>query len=211
MLRALARVALDAFAPRRCAACDAVAPSAICAGCAAAIARSALPPWRRIDRRLAVAAFEFGGGVREALHRGKFRGDRDALGELAGLAAPRLTARLPEPDALVPVPLGARRLRRRGYNQAALVAAALAGRLHVPVATGLERLRETPPQADRDEVERRRNVAGAFGWAGAGLGGARLWLVDDVLTTGATTAAAAAALAQAGAERVDIAVIACVP
>jgi predicted amidophosphoribosyltransferase len=111
---------------------------------------------------------------------------------------------------VVAVPLGARRLRQRGYNQAELTARSVAAVLGAPVLGGLVRLRDTPPQAGRDETERRRNVAGAFAWTGVALDDRHLWLVDDVLTTGATTAAVAAALVAAGARRVDVATLAAV-
>ena len=212
MLRTLARLALDALAPRRCAACDEVSAGALCEACAAALTSSRRPPARRHAHGIALAAFEFAGPARDALHRGKYRGDREALRALARLAAPRLiAASLVQPHAMVPLPLGPRRLRQRGYNQAEEIARVLSAEARIHVAAGLERVRETAPQANRDEVERRRNVAGAFAWRGPGLREARLWLVDDVLTTGATSSAAADSLVGAGAERVDIVVIAAVP
>jgi len=168
------------------------------------------PASRTTPHGLAAAGFEFEGAVRAALHGGKYRGDRAALRLLAAVAVPRLRARLPLPAAVTCVPLGRRRLRSRGYNQAEEIAGVVATELDCPFVAGLERLRDTPPQSSRDEGERRRNVAGAFMWRGVDLEGARLWLVDDVLTTGATTSAAASALEAAGATRVDVAVVAAV-
>ena len=80
----------------------------------------------------------------------------------------------------------------------------------MPVLEDLARIRNTRPQTARDEPTRRDNVAGAFAWTGSALGGAYLWLVDDVLTTGATAGAAAAVLAHAGASLVDVVVVAAV-
>jgi predicted amidophosphoribosyltransferase len=135
---------------------------------------------------LAFAGFEFDELVRTILHRGKYGGDRGALRAVAALASPRLSAGSdsPRPDAIVAVPLGSRRRRQRGYNQADVVARVFAETQNAPVLDGLHRIRETTPQSARDERGRRSNVAGAFAWKGSALGRARLWLVDDVLTTG---------------------------
>src|ERR1700730_13907947 len=122
MLRSLARLALDALAPRRCAACDEVSVNALCGACTASLTESRRPPPRRHAHGIALAAFEFTGAARDALHRGKYRGNREALRTLARLAAPRLIAGpLSAPDAMVPLPLGPRRPRPRGDHQAAEV------------------------------------------------------------------------------------------
>jgi ComF family protein len=208
MLRAVGRLFLDAVAPHRCAGCDLVCVGSICTACEERIVRGPLPGPRQLDTGIAAAAFVFGGAVREVVHRAKYGSDREALRALSRLAIPRL-ARHPliEPHAVVAVPLGARRRRQRGYNQAEVVAGVLGDAAGVPLAPGLLRTRETSPQANRDEAARRANLAGAFRWQGAALDGAAIWLVDDVLTTGATAGAAAAALAVSGAARVDIVVL----
>ncbi|MFZ5625668.1 MAG: ComF family protein [Gemmatimonadota bacterium] len=102
---------------------------------------------------------------------------------------------------LVPVPLGARRARRRGYNQSERLATALACLAGVRVVPALARTRETPTQTRLAPDERRANVAGAF--AARGLPGGTPVLVDDVFTTGATLVAAAEALMARGARQVD--------
>lgn len=103
---------------------------------------------------------------------------------------------------LIPVPLGRRRQRERGYNQSERIAAAVGARTGNPVRTDLlQRVRETPTQTALTPEARHANVAGAF-WAGA-VDGLNVVLVDDVFTTGATLAAAGAALATAGAQRVE--------
>ena len=108
-----------------------------------------------------------------------------------------LTGRL----SLIPVPLGSRRLRRRGYNQSERIAAALARRLGAPVRDVLVRVRETQSQTALTPEQRLANVSGAFVTEGA-LDG-RCVLVDDVFTTGATLLASAAALRAGGAIQVD--------
>src|SRR2546425_2106866 len=126
---------------------------------------------------------------------------------------------LPECDRawLVPVPLGAKRLRERGYNQSERLARALARRWRRPVACLLERVRETATQTALTPEARRANVAGAFEMRNAECGmrnespgvdsafripNSALILVDDVFTTGATLAEAARALERAGARTV---------
>lgn len=106
-------------------------------------------------------------------------------------------------DLVVPVPLHPGRFLVRGYNQATAIARPLARALELPVAGSLRRRLATPPQSRLDSAERRRNPRAAFGlWRPGRCRGRRVLLVDDVVTTGATLAAAAACLVRAGAESV---------
>jgi ComF family protein len=104
-------------------------------------------------------------------------------------------------DALVPVPLDRRRRRKRGFNQAELLAGALGRRVHLPVRPGL--LRRVKPRPDELLLTRRQrweSTRGAFAVPeGARVDKMRILLLDDVLTTGATLDACARALKQAGA------------
>lgn len=117
--------------------------------------------------------------------------------DLAGLSA----------DCVVPVPLHQGRLARRGYNQALELARPLAGRLGLPCEPRLlERTRATPPQAGASLAVRKQNTWGAFS-ASAGVRGANILLLDDIVTTGSTLAAATAALLEAGAAGVSAAAV----
>jgi ComF family protein len=111
------------------------------------------------------------------------------------------------PDVLVPLPLAPARQRVRGFNQAQLVAARLSRRLGTPVVQGLDRVRDAGPQAALPLSRRADNVRDAFRGRRC-VAGLRVALVDDVLTTGATLAAATGAALAAGARDVRVYVVA---
>lgn len=138
--------------------------------------------------------------ARDAVHRLKYEGWTRAADAMA--QAMRRLEPLTVGVSLIPVPLGGRRLRERGYNQSERIAAALGVCTGLAVRTDLlQRVRETRTQTALTPEARHANVAGAF-QAGA-VKGLELVLVDDVFTTGATLSAAGAALAAAGAARVE--------
>lgn len=128
-------------------------------------------------------------------------------GELA--LAPWLADRLAEqvgttglPDLLIPMPLHARRLQERGFNQAALIAGGLARRLDLP--SGLDvcrRVKDTRPQVELPIKSRRGNMRNAF-VCDADLSGRRVALVDDVMTSGASLNELARVVRKAGATEV---------
>ena len=108
-------------------------------------------------------------------------------------------------DAIVPMPMHWTRRYVRGFNQAQLLAGDLSRRTGIPLLDALRRTRVTRAQVGLSDHHRRRNVAGAFAVRRSGrLEGSHLLLIDDVLTTGATAAACAAALKKAGAARVTV-------
>jgi ComF family protein len=112
-------------------------------------------------------------------------------------------------DMIVPIPMYWTRRLRRGTNSPDIVAERLGKSLKLPVRRLLSRCRNTPPQAMLPPSRRFDNMRGAFRVRGAEkLAGARVWLVDDILTTGATCSEAARTLKQAGAAWVGVAVVA---
>ncbi len=139
------------------------------------------------------------GGARSAVHALKYGGlPRIAIDMASGLS--RLLARPPSGARLVPIPLGAARLKRRGYNQSEVLARALGRRWGLPVRSQLlVRTRDTSTQTALTPAARLANVAGAFGVQQDGRREKNdLVLIDDVFTTGATIAEAARALSGAG-------------
>jgi ComF family protein len=135
------------------------------------------------------------------LHGLKYRGRRLLGRALALSLVPTFAAVAGSVDALVAVPLHAARHRERGYNQAEEIARTLANELGLPLLRrGVERRAPTASQTMARAHERRANVANAFAVHGD-VRGLRIAVVDDVITTGATVNALAAALLAAGAAR----------
>jgi len=118
----------------------------------------------------------------------------------------RFEENLPRPDFLLPVPLAVKRLRQRGYNQAAMLADWLSEQLQLPVEDRLIlRTQETPAQQGLDAKARKRNLRNAFVVINEEkIKGKHVALVDDVLTTGSTADVIAKLLIKAGAKRVDV-------
>ena len=145
--------------------------------------------------------------LRDALLRFKFDGE---LAQGPFLAACLLQASqcLPRPDVLVAIPQHRSRLRKRGFNQAHELAKVLARRTGVPLeASLLTRVQQGPLQHTLSGEARRRNLAQAFA-ASPAVRDRSVWLVDDIMTTGSTLAAAAQTLKDAGAARVCCLVVA---
>ena len=140
--------------------------------------------------------------VRNALHKLKYRRDVAMGDALAAQMLPFVMSLSWDVEMVVPIPLGQKRARERGYNQVAMIAKPLAMALEIEYAPNqLLRSRETRTQVGLSREERRTNVSGAF-WAGTGVSGKKVLIMDDVSTTGSTLSAAAGALLSAGAKEV---------
>jgi ComF family protein len=161
------------------------------------------PPFARVH-----AVGPYAGTLQEAVQRFKYHGHlalERPLGHL--LATAVRSAAVPRPHLLIPVPLHIDRLRSRGYNQALQLARQIGREVGLPIAADLlRRTRATAPQQGLDAAARHSNLQGAFA-AMQPLNGRRILLVDDVMTTGATTRECAGVLRKAGAVSVEIAVV----
>jgi ComF family protein len=196
----------------------------LCGGCRRLLRRLAPDPVLLCGVRV-WAPVAYSGPARDLVRALKFRGATavaDAMAAQIAANAPAAVFGAPRADAargagsappgagrvawrpvLVPVPLHPRRLRRRGYNQAALIAHALARRAGLEVADCLARTGSAATQVGRGRAERRAGPAGSVVLGASAPD--RAVLVDDVATTGATLAACAAALRAAGS--VDVAAL----
>ncbi len=201
--------------PSRCAGCGRAGP----AWCAACGERTELlaghlcqlcgqPGHRSADCRHAfpfpVRSYaRYRGPIARALLHLKYHPNR-ALAEVMGCWLATIVRREAwQPTLILPVPLAPDRLRRRGYNQAALIAESLASHLDLPCSeAALTRIRETRSQVGLDGTARQSNVAGAFQARAEILGGSRVCVVDDLCTTGATLTACGQACVEAGALQV---------
>jgi ComF family protein len=190
-----------------CTECDADLPrlaGALCPRCALASPRGAvcgrcLTQAPRYDATVAALAYEFPADILvQAL---KFRGELALAPLLGDLLAKCISNK--DVDCIIPVPLSAGRLRERGYNQAMEIAREIAGATGTRLAPELcERARDTPAQMELPLSERAKNVRGAFHCPRL-LAGAKVAVLDDVMTTGATLDEIAATLKRAGAARVE--------
>lgn len=158
------------------------------------------------DRARAVARFS--GVMRALVHDLKFHDRHDARRLFGRWLAEAGAELLCDADLLVPVPLTRSRLLSRRFNQAAILAYEVARRTGVKVEPqALVRTRSTRPQVGLTRPQRRENVSGAFAVEASAaicVAGAKVVLIDDVVTTGATAGACARALKRAGAARVDV-------
>ena len=182
--------------PESCPQC--ALPSRAAAVCGSCINRSP-----HFDATLALWRYEFPcDGLVQALKYG-------AQLALAGFFARSLASRpLPEVDVVLPMPLHAKRLAERGFNQALEIARGLARYRGTPIEPrGVLRVKNTPPQTELPYEDRAKNVRGAFRCE-LDLSGASVAVLDDVMTTGATLNELARVLKRAGARRVENFVIA---
>lgn len=162
------------------------------------------PPYKK-----AVSALSYEGGAKKLIY--KFKGGSAYLKEyFADLIAPKCLS-ISDADCICFIPTTKKVERKRGYNQAEILAYSLSERLNLPVLRGaLVKKKETPQQKALSKRERAENLAGCFMAYKDKVAGKTIILVDDVMTTGATASAACSALMKKGARAVYFATVASV-
>lgn len=213
--------ACNAILPQRCALCLRPDPNGYCHDCQTLLpwigvacercARSlvepglcgqcqSIPVYRHI-----VVPFRYLNPVSAHIHALKYEDKLSLAPALARMLALYIISRCDTlPEVLIPVPLHTRRIRRRGFNQSALIANALGALLGIAVDHQyLERGRDTPSQTDLDEAARTRNMRGAFR-----IHHERRYnsiaVVDDVVTSGATVTSVCETIRRAGCREITV-------
>ena len=154
------------------------------------------------------ALFEFDDSFQQLIHHLKYSRRRKPIGVVLDHYKSQILDQLPvdEIDLVISVPLHPRKFRERGYNQVDDMSNWLAGRLHVELGNHLvKRKKYSSTQTKLNAEERMENVRAAFGVTDeSAVRGKHVLLVDDVLTTGATSNALAEILKQSGAAKIDL-------
>ncbi len=170
--------------------------------------------WGRIPVTSATSLCHFTTGslIQHLLHQLKYKGNKetgDFLGRIMGNAL-NGSERFRHIDALIPLPLFAERLKKRGYNQSAVLCNGIADIMQIPVNTSaVMRLSATETQTRKTRIERWQNMEGKFELINpAAIAGKHVLLVDDVVTTGATLEACGHELLKADGVKLSIATLA---
>jgi competence protein ComFC len=219
MANAYTSALADLFYPQHCVGCDRRASDLLCRTCFEALPRIGRPACARCGMPTAFETFvcdeckgvdfafesaraplKYAGVGKEIVHALKYRAYTKVAERLAAPLMLEVLDAKDDFDAVVPVPLHRSRLRRRGFNQAELLARRVTEKINAPVSGTLQVVRRTRDQVELSAAERRANVSGAFGAKGRLRG--KVLLIDDVFTTGATMSACAEALLRAGASEV---------
>ncbi|MDQ3942310.1 MAG: ComF family protein [Actinomycetota bacterium] len=219
MANAYVSALADLFYPQRCVGCERRASDLLCQACFEALPRIGRPVCARCGMPTAFETFvcdeckdvDFGfesaraplryaGVGKEIVHTLKYRGYTRVVERLAAPLMLSVLDSQDQFDVVVPVPLHRSRLRRRGFNQAELLARGIAKEIKAPVSDTIQVVRRLRDQVELSATERRANVSGAFRARGRVRG--RVLLIDDVFTTGATMSSCAETLSKAGAEEV---------
>ncbi|MDD7738691.1 MAG: ComF family protein [Fusicatenibacter sp.] len=226
--------AVDALYPRRCPICDGILlpkekwvcrectekvrmiSGPRCCKCSSPIQDSSMEYCRDCARNLhsyeeGFAAYPYRGFMEKSLMRYKYQGRMEYAGFYARsicIGSGQFLRRM-KPDVLIPVPLHPARMRKRGYNQAEILAVKIGRELHLTVdSKSVKRIKNTKAQKELGRAERRKNLEHAFCLVPERISYRRILLVDDIYTTGSTIDAIASLLLERGAESVGFLAVA---
>lgn len=143
-------------------------------------------------------------GARELIHQLKFGKKKYIATTLGAMMSDTYLSNRVCGEIIVPVPMSAAELKKRGFNQAELLAYDVGERLGIPVLPSLNKVRETSAQKELGKKERAENLKGAFVNVFSQVKGRKILLVDDVFTTGATANECASVLLKSGAKEVSV-------
>ena len=193
---------LDVFFPADCLFCGSPARHSLCAACCEEIPSLLRPisPPPALTTAWILGSYE--GPLGAWVRQGKYRSDPGAFTAMGARLAEAGTSRLPQIDAITPVPIPRRRRLQRGFDQAELLAIPVGRQLGVPVRRMLRRVDPTE-QSTRSARQRAIGARGAFAHVGEAAP-ERVLLIDDVITSGATARACAEALLCDGARWVHL-------
>ena len=238
-IRTITEILLDAMYPRRCPVCGEIVMPAghlICPGCVGKLSWISGPVCKKCGKPVNTREteycpdclrrpgdFEYGIALccyddvtRASMAKIKYQGRREYLDFYGAAMAARLGKKIlnMRPDVLVPVPVHPARRRRRGFNQAEILAQRLSERLEevsgvrIPVESAwLLRTKKTLPQKELSPGERRKNLEQAFAPGAIPKDARSVVLIDDIYTTGSTVQACTKVLKNAGIQKVYTAVI----
>lgn len=210
-MKRIKETVLDLLFPPRCAICGEHGIHGICASCEKALPWCDTPLHERAGIGRCVAPLRYEGTLREGLLRYKFRGGRGSAEGFGGILTQCVAEQLGgQFDLVTYVPVSDRRKRERGYDQAYLLAREMCRAWGIEPTALLKKMRDNPAQSTLKGAEARKaNVLGVYEAVnGEKITGARILLVDDILTTGATLRECVRVLTAAGAESVLCATLA---
>ena len=166
--------------------------------------------WGRLEIHAAAAHLYFttGSFIQQSLHLLKYKGKKqigDYFGQRMGMAIKK-SNRFADCEIIIPLPLFAARERKRGYNQAQVIADGISKQLRIPVITdAIYRFKKTETQTNKNRIQRWKNMEQTFEIGSPHkITGKHILLVDDVITTGASLEACAMVLQKIAGVRVSI-------
>ena len=205
----------DLFFPPKCVFCHKLLyeeDGSVCAECRETIRildfpECVIPDIEGVD--IAIAPLYYEGDVRKSLHRFKFYGNSFYASTYADIICKAFNRGELDCDIVTWIPLAKKRLKKRGYDQAGLIAQEISKRIAVPCFRTVKKVKNVRPQSSlKMASDRADNIKNAYVLSSSvPLAGKRILLVDDIITTGSTVREAALVLRKAGVSRITAAAL----